>query len=411
MMDTHMPARGNPTPSLSTSCPTRRSLGCRPPAGIRRPPLIILLASLAAFLHQKPAEGHTLLLSRGDVSLHADYLTVHLQVEAEDFLHWYGLSTDSDGCVSAEVLAATARKHEALLEETLVIRDQAGQRLSNREFRLDQNTPESAGRSTIELKTRRFGYTGRFEMPDRPTWLAFQLLPTASGTSAPWRLLLRLHGIAEGTRTLTLTSRGNLEIVPLQRGSTDWQLGVDAGNLLPSACAKCGERGAEQLREVCVDFVIAGNQLEANVQIPLALLATFREFAFPADEFLAAPARDALLESAADLLAKRLSVAVDGSALHPEVMSTSVANPFESDPVHAPPTQPVSYWLGSLRARIRFRSDQPLARAAIRWNLFNSAILSARYTIESGTTCTEHEFSTYRPRYEWIKPRAEHVPK
>lgn len=342
------------------------------------------------------ASAHTLLLSRGDVSLQEDRVTVEIRVNGEDFLHGYDIATDVEGLVSTAELTAIAHQHEAVLEEALVIRDQSGVRLRSDGFRLDPHWSTNAAR--LSLRSVSLRYLATLQMPGQPSLLALHLFPSVSRTSTPWQVVLRVRGTSQEGRTVVLTDRGNLDIVRL-----DWDSGFPsvAGDSIQAdhrQCRNCDRRGPEQLGEVCADIEIGGNQLTVDFQVPLPILATFKGIALAPRDFLSAAEQTAVLAAARDLLAEAVKVSLAGVPLDGELVALDTLNPFEKPAGK----ETISYWLGRARARLQFHSDSPLSRATIHWGLFNNAILTTQASIRSGNWCIGHEFSTYAPEYEWI---------
>jgi hypothetical protein len=356
------------------------------------------IAAVVFFASGPTVLGHALLVSRADAIVSADRVTIQIDVNCDDFLHWHILAPSREGLVAKESMAAAAIRHESFLEGAFIVRDSAGNRLRSDGWRAQADWLTSHATAPVNPRDLQVRYVSSFVLAERPSLIAFQLLSRDASASTPWQVALRVRADSD-TTTIPLTSRANVEIVELLWKEDQPSLAM--AHREATACPMCGDRGPDRFREACADFELGNDGVEAYVLMPLPLLFTFRGLSQSIGDFLSTEEQRNALDAGQQLLRGALQVEADGRLLTPDVISLTMVPPTRRNATGEP--ERISFWLGSLSAHIRFAAHQDYDRAALRWALFNNAVLTGVASIRCETGCVEHEFSTYDPEYLWVK--------
>ena len=347
-----------------------------------------------------PAYGHSFFVSRGEVVVHADHVDVTLELEAADLLHWYDLRPDADGKLGRAAVMETAHTHAFILERSLVVRDQTGNRLRG-ECRLSQYQ-WSDDNSFDSPKGGQATYTWKFPLPDTVQFLMFQLRGDALPFEIPWQVVLTARGASQTTDTgLRLTTRGNVEVLELSWDKGEPKVITAQTALEHGRCAACDQRGPAQFKEICADIEIGDDVMEVSVSVPLALLATWINVPVDNEAYVGPQEQALVIASAADLIAGAIEVQSGGAVLTPRVIAVQLV------PIAGRPTdllggvESLSLWSGRVLARLRFQNPNRLDSAKLQWKLFNSGVLNAHAVIRADGDSIEHDFSTYQPILHW----------
>ncbi len=360
------------------------------------------------------ASAHTVLLSRGEAVVHDGRIAVEIEVWAEDFLHYYAILPDASGHISWAWLGEAAERHAQTIEESLILRDEDGQRLIGEPAQLRWDAPVDGAIQPEELHRLRARYDLVFQITLRPRLLTFQFRWIGDQAVIPSQLVLDVRGSDQPSGDLVrLTSRGNAETIEVHWH--DRKATVDAGWIDATrihACAQ-GAGGPARWKEIFAEIEARAQELEARVFIPLPLLETWIPLPRRDEDFLSLGEQQAALAAIAALIQAALSVETDGNPIPAEILEIAFlpANARRSS-LSAPDLSPlakggarggtpISIWTGRLAARLRFRVESTHDQVTLRWNLFNNAVLSVTAALRVGTRCTERVFSTYESIYTW----------
>jgi len=347
-----------------------------------------------------PAFAHSFFVSRGEVVVHTDHVGVKLELAVEDLLHWYDLRPDADGKLDSAAVVKAANAHTFVLERTLMVRDQAGNRLNGECQPAQTDWPADGPIDSSALG--RATYAWKFPMPDATSFLLFQICPNALPLEIPWQVVLAARGASQSTDTvLRLTTRGNVEVLELSWDNGEPKVITAQPALEDGRCAGCDQRGPTQFKEICADIEIGDDVMKVSVSVPLALLATWMNVPVDGEAFVSPQEQALVIASARDLITNAIDVESGGNVLAAQAIAIQVVPIAPQATNLAGEAKRLSLWSGRVLARLRFRNPNRLDSATLQWKLFNGGVLNAHAVIRVDGDCIEHDFSTYRPILNW----------
>lgn len=348
-----------------------------------RIPLFLCYGSLVLAHATRPnlVHAHNIHLTGGEMTINSTHVVIHLNVSAEDWLHWYEIRPDENGQIAGSTLTDAAQRHVQFLEEVLVLRDSAGKRMA---FRCRSAVPHwSRTDSYLARDARNFftEYECNTELAEPGSLFVLQLQPSAFPVDVLWQVVLSVHSdplVSESV--VRLTSRGNAELIDLSPTEA----------ITPES-ASCESRGRARFQEICAQLSANGGNFEINLSIPLPLLSTWLSVPADSDGFLNKEHHDSILKQAEELIQKNIQISA-GSPIELKINSIELL-PFNADRSRS---EKLTLWTTRLGARLQYN----LAGAQdveLNWGLFNAAVLSAHLIHCTDSHCRELVVTTYDP--------------
>ncbi len=332
--------------------------------------------------------GHQVSVMRGTAVLRSDRISISVTISAEDFLHWAPPAA-GERWDSPEWLERARRERGEQLAQSLILRDQDGERLIGR--LVHSSLSETISQPPEELDLRRINavYTVEYTWAAAPRFIVFQNAAPEPSVSLASQILLEVRAdVGSWERLLRLTNRGNLEVIEIC-----WN------GQRPAACPTSQSPpgcDAGAIDEVSARIEAAEDEIIVEVSVPLPLLETW-VIVPRADGDRLSPREQG---EACALLRPLFESGVSVQAGEQAIGSTSTALRFVG--IGAEPTESKSHFrpLGALTARLhatlRFPRTDP-GPCRVTWALFNSAVLTTDAVVTTRHQTFEHRFSTYDP--------------
>lgn len=358
-------------------------------------PVVLFAAFVAAIAGHRDALAHTLLVSRGTATVHADHVTVEIEVDAEDILHSPDAPTDDPPDGWRATFEKWVVERAAVLSETIILRDGQGRRLP-----ADPYVPHTPpGLAALEpdqhgLRALRIHYRADYRPIAPLRHLSFQAGPGRAASIGLWQLVCAVRGAGQSdARIVRLTSRGNVETVRIDR--------TDDGRVVVSGDGRDARDCFEWLGDgLCAEIRAAEDGVHARVEVPLPLLSTWVALPTSDGEYLTVAEQRRVVEALPESWTSPISVRVDDAELLAQPPRFRWV-PSDFDLLVEGEPAEVSIWNGRFQVEVFFPFRVPPKDLEMQWNLFNNAVPTVRAFLLDESTSAEHTFSTYAPGFHW----------
>lgn len=291
----------------------------------------------------------------------------------------------AEGVLIVEVQADAGFEGEAARE--IVVRDAAGERLPGR---IVSAEPDAAGEHVSCAIEHR--------VPPGSRVLALQLLPLEQRAGHGRRLVLAERG---GTRALTLTSGGNVEILRLS--------GAPAAPIEAPACDGRAFGAGDELSAVHAVLALEDARARVHVVLPLGIAESFAGLPRDEDELLSAAEQEASAAALRELVLARVALRAGGAPIEPVEAGVDFLD------LDGMPARGRRLALATARARVSLVHELPPRSApgapseiAISWDLFHARLHSASLLVQDrggdgGERCAIRELTPASPAMRWSR--------
>jgi hypothetical protein len=350
----------------------------------RLPRAAVAAVGLAWALAQ-PANGHVISIIRGSAVVHRDRAKVELEVNPEDFTHFYGIRAGLGNSASRDVTQRAADRYAQGLLQQFIIRDSDGERVAGR---LESMRMAAPG----DLPAQRFVYFLEYALKTAPGYLSFQQRIGDGDARLPSQLYLvvRAEG-SEDAKTLRLTSGGNVETLGFQwpeQGSP----GARPGIIGP----------VEELKSVSARLEVRDDGVQLHVDIPLPLMETFVPQHRDQQDFLETGEQEAAQRGIRRFLEGRFPLRINGGPVEPSKMAIAFVELDSPELKRAGPAQRLSVWTTRVRAKLSYPSPLQVRELELDWTLFNAAVLEVQAVVSCDGRESTRQISTYEPKLHWV---------
>jgi len=345
-------------------------------------------------------------VSRGEALIKDGRIVVMLNVWLEDLVHLYALAPADDGVFSASAIREAATRYAADLSASFKIWDGAGEELAGSPFQSDLDSLSSKGLAEDEFRVARLKYEASYALKNQRRFLSFRFSPVDGRPGLARQFAINVHGVNDpASRTIPLTSRGNVETVEVEWRDSLARIRSDVLSQQRDglACTAFGDRGPARFREAFVDVNMRAESIVASISVPLALLETWMPVPRRTEGALDPQEQQAVSRMARSLMESALLAESGGTQLPCELVELEALGAAESAP--PAPATTIGFFSSRLQALLRCSASKPLDSVNFRWKLLNSSVLSVPVAIHSDGRCEAGEFSTYQPKIEWQRRR------
>ena len=178
----------------------------------------ILLGLLGlVVLGRTPLGAHPISLTSGQAVVSTDAVRVKLEVLAEDFMMFYGLTPNENNRIPVGEILAAMQRHQRFLLQDFTIRDADGERLGGKVVNMVAPELKRDGIEIGDLMEYAFIYELQYSLPAPPTHLTFG--QSFGRTNIPVPAVLELEVVQQGLSApdkVVLTNEGNVETFEFQ---------------------------------------------------------------------------------------------------------------------------------------------------------------------------------------------------
>lgn len=357
-------------------------------ASLRRRPLsnrlrfdLTMFGALLTWCWTLQTDAHGILVSRGAIEFSAERMAISLEVDAEDFLHLYGLGPDRNGQFDRRDLADSAHRYSEVLEAILAVYNADGTRLPAQAAPPAIDWPRNGSIEFDELRRLRVRYALAYPLPPETRFLTFQIVPLGDGFTLPLQFVLNAAPTAGNSPcSLRLTSGGNSETVALD----------DSDNTGFATAV----RRINHLKEISAEVRLDEHHLQVKVVVPVPLLETFLPIPRQFPGILSPSELHAAMPEIIRLFSNALTVQVEDRIVPVEIVKCGW---LSLDSAELRQDRPINALTGRLSVALRAHVPPAVAPPKLRWSLFNPVVLSVAVTIHSANPTEEHALTTYAP--------------
>jgi len=339
-----------------------------------------------------PCLAHQVSIVRGTAVVHSDRLAVVLHVPGEDLLHWCPPKRD-ESPDSEAWLDRAQRQRGAQLCTALILRNEAGDRLPVR--LIESNVRGASGHASVEASLRdvQVRYTLECRWASAPRLIAFQCSGPEPAISLASQTLIaiRVEG-GEQVRTVALTSRGNIEALPLC-----WNGSV------PAECPGADASTAVTLTEIGAAIRVSRSEVQIEIAIPLPLLETWAAVPREGAARLLPDEQSEACELFKPFVREGLRIESGGEPC-PLTLTSLSFRPI-CDAESSGDCRPMAFGALTCRLHASYRAaDCAPGPVRITWGFFNNAVLTSDASVHVGERTFVHRFSTYDAALVIMRP-------
>jgi hypothetical protein len=374
-----------------------------PPSNVRKPLTTRVAAYFsvgALFSLALPAFGHPLTVTRGTAIVADNTLTITLDVRADNLVHALDVDANSDGLYDLTALRRAAETHSLALLQRLIVRDARGEQLKGRlEFwTLDHDGGDALDYDDFRRSQVRYAF--KFALDTHNDYLSFQQRVAASDTIIPSTIVLAARTGVRPLGTIRMTSRGNVEVLPLvpRVGASADLASAAEGSDCPIARFVQSE-AQDTIRAI---VRVHDARIRVDLFIPIRLLETWTPLHRARRDFLEADEQLRSQKEIARFMAMHNPVSIGERRVEGRIAGIEFLDVGELGRDQAQGSRRLSVWTTRARITTEYKTPHRPTSVELRWTLFNAAVLAAHALIVVDGDCLEHDLSTYDPHLRWM---------